>query len=173
VFDTSLNRPMPFRYEGTGTIDGIAVYRFVEHVAPTQSGSQKIPGSLVGFKQSLVTLPIYYAATNTYWVDPETGGVLDTTQSQKQDLQTSTGQQRLLLFQGDIIMTAPSVRTAVGLDSTGRTELAWFQDFGPLIAALLGIAMLVAGILMIWLKRRGQPDKTDAEKPEPALDPAV
>ena len=173
VFDTTLNRPMPFRYEGTGTIDGISVYRFVEHVAPTQSGSQKIPGSLVGFKQSLVTLPIYYSATNTYWVDPSTGGVLDTTQVQKQDLQTSTGQQRLLLFQGDIIMTPPSERTAVNLDSTGRTELAWFQDLGPLIAALLGIAMLVAGILMIWLKRRGQPDKADAEEAEPAMGPAV
>ena len=44
VFDTTLNRPMPFRYEGTGTLDGITVYRFVEHVAPTQAGSQKIPG---------------------------------------------------------------------------------------------------------------------------------
>ncbi len=102
VFDTNLNRPMPFRYEGTGTIDGIGVYRFVEHVAPTQAGTQKMPGSLVGLKQSLVTLPEYYTATNTYWVDPETGGVLDTTQNQKLALQDATGTQRLLLFDGDI-----------------------------------------------------------------------
>ena len=33
----------------------------------------------MGSSQNLVTLPEYYAATNTYWVDPATGGVLDST----------------------------------------------------------------------------------------------
>ena len=172
VFDTSLNRPMPFRYAGTGTIDGISVYKFVEKVAPTQAGSQKIPGTLVGFKQSMVTLPMMYAATNTYWVDPATGGVLDTTQNQRQWLQDSSGTQRLLLFNGDIVMTPPSVHTAVGLDSTGRNELNWFQNLIPLIAMLTGVALLAAGIVLIWLKRRGQPERSDAEEPEPALGPA-
>ncbi len=173
VFDTTLNRPMPFRYEGTGTLDGITVYRFVEHVAPTQAGSQKIPGTLVGLGQSLVTLPMYYAATNTYWVDPATGGLLYTTQNQKQYLQDSTGKHRLLLFDGDIVMTPQSLHVSVGLDSTGRNELFWFQDLGPMLAGVLGLVLLVAGIVLIWLKRRGQPEKSDAEEPEPALGPAL
>jgi Porin PorA len=173
VFDTSVDRPMPYRYEGTATIDGISVYRFVEHVAPTRTGYQKIPGSLVGIKKSIVTLPMFYEATNTFWVDPSTGGVLDTNQNQKQTLQDSTGQQRLLLFDGDIVMTPQSVRTAVGLDSTGRTELLWFQDIVPLIAGVAGIVMLVAGIVLIWLKRRGHPEEAAAEEPEPALGPAL
>jgi hypothetical protein len=173
VFDTTLDRPMPYRYEGTGTIDGISVYRFVERVAPTKTGYQKIPGSLVGIKKSLVTLPMFYAATNTFWVDPSTGGVLDTNQNQKQTLQDSTGQQRLMLFNGDIIMTPQSERVAVGLDSTGRTELLWFQDIVPLIAAVAGLVMLVAGIVLIWFKRRGQPEQAEAEEPQPALGPAL
>ena len=174
VFDTSLNRPMPFRYAGTGTIDGIPVYRFVEQVPPTQAGSQKLPGALVGMKQSMVTLPMYYAATNTYWVDPETGGVLNTTQDQKQTLQDpATGAQRLLLFDGKIVMTPPSVQQAVNLDATGRNELRWFQDIGPLIAGVVGVVLLIAGIMLVWLKRRGQPEQADAEEPEPALDPAL
>ena len=86
VFDTTLLRPMPFRYAGTGTIHGISVYRFVEKVAPTQSGTQQVPGSLVGSSQNLVTLPEYYAATSTFWVDPRTGGVLDSTAYSKQYL---------------------------------------------------------------------------------------
>jgi hypothetical protein len=170
VFDTSLNRPMPFRYEGTSTLDGITVYRFVEHVAPTQAGSQKIPGSLVGLGQSLVTLPMYYAATNTYWVDPSTGGVLDTTQDQKQYLQDSTGKHRLLLFDGDIVMTPQSVHTAVSLDATGRTELLWFQNLGPLLAGIVGIVLFVVGIVLVWLDRRRQPEEADFEA-EPALGP--
>jgi Porin PorA len=172
VFDTNVNRPMPFDYMGTATMDGIPVYRFVEHVTHARAGSQKLPGSLVGLKQPLVTLPEYYTATNTYWVDPETGGVLDTTQNQKLTLEDATGRQRLLLFDGDIVMTPPSVRTAVNLDSAGRNKLYWFQDIGPLVAGLAGLVLLIAGIVLIWLGRGEQPEEVD-EAAEPALDPAL
>lgn len=173
VYDTNLDRPMPTRYEGTTTIDGFTVYRFVEHVAPTQAGSQKVPGSLVGIHQSMVTLPEIYTATNTDWVDPETGGVVYTTQDQKLTLQDSTGQQRLLLFDGDIIMSPPSEAQAVHLDSTGRNELHWFRNLIPMLAGVIGAVLLVAGILLAWLKRRGQRDRASEEEPEPVLDPAL
>src|SRR5262249_60730879 len=118
----SLYRPMPFHYAGTGTIDGIPVYRFVEQVPPTLAGSQKLPGALVGMKQSMVTLPMYYATTNTYWVDPKTGGALNTTQDQKQTLQdATTGPHRLLLFDGKSVMTPQSVRQGVNLRAPGGT----------------------------------------------------
>ena len=61
----------------------------------------------------------------------------------------------------------------VNLDATGRNELRWFQDIGPLIAGAVGVVLLIAGIMLVWLKRRGQPEQADAEEPEPALDPAL
>ena len=168
VYDTTLLRPMPFRYAGAGTIHGISVYRFVEKVPPTQYGTQQVPGSLIGSSQETVTLPEYYAATNTYWVDPQTGGVLDTTQTQKQYLRDTANGKDLLLFDGTLALTPASVSTAVGLDSTGRTELVWFEVIGPLIAVLVGIVALVAGIVLV--RRRGdQPEEARAEEPEPAL----
>jgi len=171
VFDTTLLKPMPFRYAGTGTIQGIGVYRFVEQVAPTQTGTQNVPGSLVGSPERTVTLPQFYAATNTYWVDPRTGGVLNTTQKQKVYLRDASSGKDLLLFNGTIAMTPASVSTAVGLDATGRTELDWFEIYGPLIAALAGLVALVAGIVLI--RRRGdQSEEADAEAPEPAFGPA-
>ena len=173
VFDTNVNRAMPFHYAGTGTIDGIPVYRFTERVTSVKAGAQKIPGSLVGLKQSLVTLPEYYTAINTYWVDPETGAPLYTTQNQKLVLQDATGQHRLLLLNADLIMTPQSVHTAVGLDSTGRTELRWFQDYAPLIMGLVGVVLLIAGIVLARMKRGEQPEEADAEATEPALGPAV
>ena len=173
VFDTNVNRAMPFHYAGTGTIDGIPVYRFVERVTSVKAGAQKIPGSLVGLKQSLVTLPEYYTAINTYWVDPETGAPLYTTQNQKLLLQDATGQHRLLLLNADMIMTPGSVHTAVGLDSTGRTELRWFQDYAPLIMGLVGVVLLIAGIVLARMKRGEQPEEAGAEASEPALGPAV
>jgi Porin PorA len=166
VFDTTLLRPMPFRYAGTGTIHGIGVYRFVERVPPTQSGTQQVPGSLVGSSQNLVTLPQFYTATSTYWVDPRTGGVLDSNANSKQYLRNTNGQD-LILFNGDLVMTPASVSTAVGLDSSGRTELDWFEVIGPLLGALVGLAVLVTGIVLV--RRPGaQPEAARAE-PAPAL----
>ncbi|HEY2307415.1 MAG TPA: DUF3068 domain-containing protein [Streptosporangiaceae bacterium] len=168
VFDTTLLRPMPFRYAGTGTIHGISVYRFVERVPPTQSGKLSVPGSLVGSSQNLVKLPEYYAATNTYWVDPRTGGVLDSNSNTKQYLRNTVNGQNLLLFNGDLVMTPASVSTAVGLDATGRTELIWFEVLGPLIAVAAGLVALVTGFVLV--RRRGdQPEEAHAEEPEPAL----
>jgi hypothetical protein len=166
VFDTNVNRPMPFHYEGTGMIDGIGVYRFVEHVTSVRAGSEKVPGSLVGLKQSLVTLPEYYTATNTYWIDPHTGAPVDTTQNQTLVLQDATGQHRLLLLDADLIMTPQSERTAVNLDSTGRNELHWFQDYIPLIAALVGLVLLVGGIVLALMRRH---EEVDESAHEPAL----
>ena len=172
VFDTTLLKPMPFRYAGTGTIHGISVYRFVEKVAPTQSGTQKVPGSLIGSSQSLVTLPEYYAATNTYWVDPRTGGVLDSNSYTKQYLVNTVNGKDLLLFNGTLVMTPASVSTAVNLDATGRTQLAWFEVIGPAIAVVAGLVALIAGIVLV--RRRGdQPEEVRAEEPEPALGPAT
>jgi hypothetical protein len=176
VFDTTLNRPMPTRYAGTGTVDGVSVYRFVETVAPTQFGPKKgmlLPGALVGSSQKQVRLYQYYAATNTSWVDPRTGGVLDTTQNQTLTLRDATGAPRLLLFRGDIEMTPRSVRQAVGLDSTGSNELNWFTSLIPLILGVAGLAALVTGIVLHWLRPGEQPDDERASEPEPALDPAL
>ena len=167
VFDTTLLKPMPFRYMGTGTIHGMNVYRFVEKVPPTQSGTQQVPGSLVGSSQNLVTLPEYYVTTSTYWVDPRTGGVLDSTSYSKQYLVNTDGKE-LLLFNGTLVMTPASVNTAVSLDATGRTELLWFEVIGPLIAVVVGLVALVAGIVLV--RRRGdRPEQARAEEPEPAL----
>ena len=172
VFDTTLLKPMPFRYAGTGTIHGISVYRFVEKVAPTQSGTQKVPGSLIGSSQSLVTLPEYYTTTTTYWVDPRTGGVLDSNSYTKQYLVDTVNGKDLLLFNGTLVMTPASVSTAVNLDATGRTQLAWFEVIGPAIAVVAGLVALIAGIVLV--RRRGdQPEEVRAEEPEPALGPAT
>src|SRR5262249_33926311 len=64
-----------------------------------------------------------------------------------------------------------SVSTAVGLDAPGRTELDWFEIYGPLIAVLVGLVALISGIVLV--RRRGdQPEDAGAEAPEPALGPA-
>jgi hypothetical protein len=168
VFDTTLLRPMPYTYEGTGTIHGITVYRFVEQVAPTQAGTQTLPGSLVGSSQPSATLPQYYTATNTDWVDPVTGAILNVTETQQLMVRDATGAHTLLLFDGTLAMTPQSIQQAVNLDKDGRNKLNLLQVVVPLVAGVLGLAALITGILLA--RRRGdQPEEADTEQNEPAL----
>jgi hypothetical protein len=172
VFDPNLNQPRPARYEGTSTIDGITVYRFVEHVPTTRSGSQTLPESLVGMKgQSNVTLPEYYTGTNTFWVDPLTGAQLDVRQDDKLTLQDATGAQRLLLYDGALTMTPQSVRAIVNQDATGRTEFEWFEVIAPLVLGLVGVAALITGIVLARLRREEDHDHADSAAPEPVPAP--
>jgi Porin PorA len=174
VFDPNLNKPRPAQFEGTSTLDGIPVYRFVEHVPSMRSGSQQIPGSLVGMKtQPLVTLPEYYTGTNTFWVDPVTGAQLDVRQDDKLTLGDATGAQRLVLFDGALTMTPQSVRAVVNLDATGRSEFEWFEVIVPLVCGLAGIAALITGIVLARTRREDDQDHAAAAAPEPVLDPAT
>jgi len=169
VFDTTVNRPMPYTYAGMSAIHGITVYRFVEHVSHSRAGSQTLPGSLVGSPgQASVTLPEYYTATNTDYVDPQTGAILDVTETQKLTLEDATGVQRLLLFNGTLAMTPQSVQAAVNLDQSGRNKLIAFKVILPIVAGVVGLAALVGGIL---LARRptGQHRRDEAAEPVPAL----
>lgn len=174
VFDPTLNAPRPARYAGTSVIDGISVYRFVEHVPPTRAGSQSLPASLVGMPgTSMVTLPEYYTGTNTFWVDPLTGAQLNTSQDQKVTLEDATGAQRLVLLAGTLNFTPQSLRTVVNLDNSGHSEYTALMTIVPLSAGLAGLAGIVAGILLARPGRDEQPDREDVTVPEPALDPAV
>jgi hypothetical protein len=174
VFDPALNQPRPARFAGTATIDGIRVYRFVEHVPSTQSGSQTLPESLVGMPgQSSVTLPEYYTATNTFWVDPRTGAQLNTSENEKLTLEDSTGAQRLLLLDASLTFTPQSVHTVVGLDRSGRSELAWLETIIPLVCGLAGVVALITGIVLARPRRDdGEPVAADTTVPQPVLDPA-
>jgi hypothetical protein len=168
VFDTTLLRPMPYTYEGTGTIHGITVYRFVEQVAPTQAGTQTLPGSLVGSSQPSATLPQYYTATNTDWVDPVTGAILTVTETQQLLVRDATGAHTLLLFDGTLAMTPQSIQQAVNLDKDGRNKLNLLEVVVPLVAGVLGLIALITGILLA--RRSGdQPEEADTEQNEPAL----
>ena len=109
VFDTTLLKPEPFRYAGTTTVDGLTAYKFVEHVVNRQFTTQTLPGSLVGLSdQPSVTLPEYITETNTYWIDPVTGAVLNVNQNQTLTLQQPAGTVRLVLFQGTLTETPQS-----------------------------------------------------------------
>jgi Porin PorA len=168
VFDPAINKPEPARFEGTSTIDGITVNRYVEHVTHVQDGTVTLPGSLVGMSASSVTLPEFYTATNTFWVDPETGAQLTTSETQRLTLEDSTGATKLVILDGTLNFTPQSVHTVVGLDNTARSELSLVEVVLPLVLGVVGLIALVAGIVLAQVRRGDQADAAMDTIPQPA-----
>lgn len=146
VFDPDTLRPEPFRYEGVATVDGMATYKFAEHVSNEQVGSQKVPGWLVGFPhRKTVTLTENITETSTVWVDPITGIPVDESQSLDRSLQDA-GVPKLVLFDGTVSETSQSIASAIGTAGSYHVRVDLLQTVGPLTAVLLGLVMAGLGV---------------------------
>lgn len=150
LFDTTLLAPVPVQFAGTGTIDGLAVDKFVEHVAGRQFGTQTLPGNLVGQPaQATVTLPESLTATNTFWVDPVTGQPVDVILDQTVALQGAAPAQRLVLLGGQLSQTPASVQAAVASARQQHAKIGLIQATIPLVCVLLGLIALAAGVALV------------------------
>jgi hypothetical protein len=161
VFDTTLEKTMPFVYSGTTTVDGIQAYEFVENVPPTQIGTQTLPGSFVHLKAASVTLGEYDQEHLIYYVDPETGALVDVNEQQSTTLRTSASAAPSLVgFDADLIATPASVSQIVGLDNGGRNELSLVETTLPLVFGIVGAVALLAGI---FLRRKPHEDMAELD----------
>ena len=163
VFDTTLNKPVPFTYAGTATVGGIKTYKFVENVPPTK----------IGFSPLSSTQPEYYQIHLTYWVDPDTGALLNVNEDQKVFLRDpATGAQTTVLFGGDLQATPASVAQIVKLDSDGRNKLSLLSTILPIVIGIVGAAALIAGILLARKTREEEEIAVGNTTPESAADAA-
>jgi hypothetical protein len=170
VFDTNLNKPVPFRYTGIGDVDGTQAYMFTENVAPTQNGTQTVPGSVVNQSAASVTLPQYYQAQTTYWIDPVTGALLNVTQNEKLTLRNTDGSQALVLFNANLVATQASIDGLVAIDNSQVSKASLVGTLLPLATGIVGLLLLIVGLVV---GRRPQPDAAPAPSHrEPELDAA-
>jgi Porin PorA len=149
VFDTTLNKPVPFPFAGTATVHGTEAYKFTEDVAPVQVATQAVPGSLVGMSAASVTLPEFYELHLIYYVDPATGALINVQEHQTVSLHNpSTGAQALVLFDANLKATPATVSAIAKLDTSGRDELTLLTVILPLVLGIVGLIALVTGLLL-------------------------
>jgi MFS family permease len=141
IFDVGAGRAESARYAGTARIGGILAYRYVEKVGSTRIGTE--PRNSFGQSPGE-----YYSATNTYFVDPETGMSLKITEDQEVTL-ASGGVTQLVSPDLSLTETAASVRAAVSSDEGIRGEITLYESTLPLIGLALGLLLLAFGILLV------------------------
>ena len=159
IFDTTLLKPVTFHFQGQSTTGGISTYVFTTTIPSTQIGTQSLPGSLVGLTASEVTLPEFYSAKETWFVDPVTGVPLATEQNVQQTLQDSTGTTRLVLLSADFKTTPASVTSGVNTVNSASTKITVLNVIVPIVAGVIGIILLVLGLVL----SRGRPEDEQYE----------
>src|SRR5690242_1808194 len=167
VFDTNLNKPVPFKYTGIGEAGGTQAYKFSVNVPPTQNGTQTVPGSLVNSSAASVTLPQFYEVHSTYWIDPVTGALLNVTQDEKLTLRNTDGSTALSLLNANLAATQASIDGLVAIDNNQLSKASLVGTLLPLMAGVVGLLLLIVGLVLF---RR--PEETAAAAPsrrEPEL----
>jgi Porin PorA len=162
VFDTTLVKPVTYHYAGTATTGGVGTYVFDATVPSTQIGTEQLPGSLIGMTAAEVTLPEFYSAKYTDYVDPKTGVPLAVDENVQEVLKDSTGTTRLVLLSADFKTTPASVASGVKIDNNARNKINLLTVIIPIVAGLLGIILLVLGVVL----SRPRPDDEEYEDDE-------
>lgn len=160
LFDTTLMKTHPISYAGTARVDGLATYKYVETVTPTQIGTEQLPGSLVGMlDQATVSLAEYYSGTTTEFVDPISGAPVSVSSGRHLYLVDSTGKQVLNLLNATFVTTPASAAAAVQTAKSQDAKISVATVIAPATAALAGIIILIIGVIMV--RSRQEPDYED------------
>jgi hypothetical protein len=171
IFDTTLDKPMPYKYSGTATVDGVSTYKYIEDVPPTQFTTLSVPGYFVGSSAKTVSAPEMYSRYVIYYVDPETGALVDVNNYEELALANpTTGATGLILSKGDLTMVPSSVQSVMNLDNSGRNELFLLRVLLPIVLGVVGLILLIAGI---WLGRRRRGADAEAVEAPLAADEAT
>jgi len=149
VFNTTLMATVRAVYSGTATVDGESTYKYVETTNPTESGTETVPGSLVGVKdQQTVTLGEYDQGVTTEYVDPITGAPVSAVISEHVYLASNASTPLLNLLDARFTDEPSSIASAVHTAKKYDTEISLVEIILPVSLGLVGIILLVIGFLL-------------------------
>jgi len=148
VWDNSLADTITATYAGETSVDGLAVYKFVAEAPRTQVGERAVPASVLGGTGGgTLTAESMYEATKTYFVEPETGGIVDQSVEQRSTLAVD-GEDRITTTAATLRYTRETVEDNVE-DLSGKADLLRLMgSTGPMVLGVLGLLLVVLGVVL-------------------------
>jgi hypothetical protein len=146
VFDNNSMKAWPASYAGQVKDTGVPTYEFVQHVPATLVNQMTgVPTSLLGISgpSSNVVANRYYQATNTFWVDPRTGVLVDEEVKGQSYLTGPNGQGKLVAVNLDLRMNQASRQFQANLANKNAKSIAMVGLLGPLGLGILGLILLL------------------------------
>jgi hypothetical protein len=147
-FDTTINQAPDAVFQGVEELEGLEVYKFVQVIEPTEIGSLEVPGDLVGSTDAAFNAGRFYSNTQTMWVEPFTGSIVKGISAQKQVLRGPAGNDALTIIEAEIGTSPAEVTEGVEYAKSQSSLIKTLQTTVPLVAAILGIVLLIVGFLL-------------------------
>ena len=168
-WDLTLRKPFPMVYQGTETLDGVRVYKFVQTIKPAPSArpqqlnanAMDLPGPL----DATVKTQNYYSNVRTVWVEPNTGVIIKG-QEQQYNTIRAAGADRVVITAVTIGYNAESVKMLADTYGPKGARLHLVRTILPIVSLIAGIVLVLAGLgLSLWFRtgrrragaRRGKP----------------
>ncbi|MFC0002555.1 DUF3068 domain-containing protein [Micromonospora siamensis] len=175
VFDRDLKKALPAKFVGTETIKGVETYRFEQRIedevlATSENSLQALLGR---FAPGATSGQVFYSNTRTLWVDPVTGSYVNVREQQRKELRPDTGTPTVLL-DADFNYTDETVSRSAETVKDNRFKIGLISLWGPIVAGVLGLIALVAGVWLVTRPNGGAArHRADAPVTGPAAaDPA-
>ncbi|WP_026124481.1 DUF3068 domain-containing protein [Nocardiopsis baichengensis] len=154
-FDATAMETEPMEFAGEEEIEGVATYKFVQEIEPTKVGEREMPRSLLDMEgDGDVVTDEMYSVTRTYWIEPTSGAPIMVTEDQHRGAFVD-GEERLVLFDGDMRMTDETVDANIENAEQALTMLPLLRTVLPLVLVGAGAVLIGAGVLL-WLLGGGR-----------------
>jgi hypothetical protein len=162
LWNETLRRAKPARFNGTERVEGLQTYRFVQVVAPTILRRETVPGQLLGLPAApAVAADRIYSLHRTVWVEPHTGAVIKTAEQINHRLAAQGRQARV--FAGTLVSTDETVKENVERYSGAALRLRFATQLGPIGCLIVGPILLLLGGSRIVADRRYEAEWEDGE----------
>lgn len=167
-WDDDLQDTFTFEYDGEETLQGLKTYRFKASIPATNTGSLNVPSKVLGEKPGeMLAAETWYANDRTYWVEPETGVVIDASETQNNTLRYN-GEDRVITTKGTTGYGDDQVAQNIKDYKSKAGQLHLVRAVLPPVGIIVGLLSLVAGALLFFTGRGASGKHEDA----PAQDAA-
>ncbi len=165
VFDNNSMKAWAAHYVGEVKDTGVQTYEFTQSVPATKVDVMTgVPTSLLGISgpSKNVVANRYWEATNTFWVDPRTGVVVDEEVKGQSYLQDVDGQGKLSAVSLDLRMDQASRQSLAKQANKNAANITTISVLGPVALVVLGlILLLTATTPWRYLRRPGAEDDNE------------
>lgn len=167
VYDLTVRAATDAKFEGEEELNGLNTYRFVQDIQATKVEERQVPGSLLGRSDPSVSADLYYQVRRVMWVEPATGQIVKGQEQQHQELvlpDQSPGQGTAVL-DGTLTFNDETIAKNISDAKDNRAKL-WLLTVLPIILWIVGTLLVLGGVALMLLRRRGG-GTLDGSPPQP------
>ncbi|MFC6153230.1 DUF3068 domain-containing protein [Nocardioides yefusunii] len=147
-WDSTLEQAFPAKFVREEEFHGMNTYVFEQKIEPRVTGQQDVSPDMVGeIGTGSLKADRTYSNQRTFWVEPETGVVMDRVEKQYATLRFE-GEDRAVVTDVEARFSKETVDANVSEygDKVGQLKLIRFTL--PLVLGVLGAGLLVAGLVL-------------------------